>query len=127
MSQKPLFYEDWKEACRAAVQDSGHSWKDVAHHLRPDLKLDSAYAWLKACLRDDGDQKLDFGQVLALMRYCNQFDPLYHACDELSHDRPAPRAPQDELATLQRQYIAAAGDLKKLVDRIERAQLKVVS
>lgn len=127
MKQKPLFYEDWKASFRRAIEDSGKGWKEVAHHLRPDLKMDSAYAWLRACLRDDGDQKLDFGQGLALMRFCGQYDPLYHLCDETMHERPAVRAPEDEIAALQRAYIAAAGDMRQLVERIERAQSKVGS
>lgn len=118
--QKPLFYDGWKDAFRRAIEDSGRSWKEVAHHLRPDMKIDSAYAWLKACLKDDGDQKLDFGQGIALMNFCGQFDPLYHICDETSHDRPAQRAPEDARAELQREYIAAMHDMERLVERMER-------
>ena len=125
--QKPLFYDDWRDALRTAIRDSGKPWKEVALHLWPDMKMDSAYARLKSCLGESGDQKLDFGQAIALMRFCGQYDALYHACDELDHDRPAIRAPQDEMAELMRDYIRAAESMKRTAERIERVQMRAVS
>lgn len=119
--QYPLFYDGWKDAHRRAIEDSGKGWKAVASHLRPDLKMDSAYAWLRACLKDDGDQKLDFGQSIALMRFCGHYDPLHHACDELDHLRPSLRPVEDEIAALQRACIESTEEQRRLVERLERA------
>ena len=61
------------------------------------------------------------------MRFCGQYDALYHACDELNHDRPLARAPEDEMAALMREYIAAAGVQKRIAERIERIQIRAAS
>lgn len=127
MKQKPLFYDDWKDALRACIQDSGKEWKQVAHHLWPSMKMDSAYAKLKACLKDGGDEKLDVGEAMELMRFCGEFDLLYHLADELSHDRPAARAPLDKHAELQREYIKAVEQMKKLTEQMARSQVRVAS
>ena len=63
MNQKPLFYDDWKDSFRNLIEDSGKSYKDCANFLWPDMKLESAYARLKDCLKAGGDQKLDWGQA----------------------------------------------------------------
>lgn len=127
MKQKPLFYDDWKDAIRACISDSGKEWKQVAHHLWPSMKMDSAYAKLKNCLSETGDEKLGVGEAIEIMRFCGEFDLLYHLADETSHDRPATRAPQDEMAELQRAYIRAAAEIKKVSERIERVQVRAAS
>lgn len=123
MKQKPLFYDDWRDALRAAISDSGKEWKQVANHLWPSMKMDSAYAKLKNCLSDVGDEKLGVGEALEIMRFCGEFDLLYYLADETSHDRPATRAPIDEMAELQREYIASARELKRIAERIERVRV----
>jgi hypothetical protein len=127
MKQKPLFYDDWKDALRACIQDSGKEWKQVAHHLWPSMKMDSAYAKLKNCLGESGDEKLGVGEALEIMRFCGEYDLLYHLADETSHDRPAQRAAIDKQAELQREYIKAVAAMKKLTDQMARTQLQVAS
>lgn len=127
MKQKPLFYDDWRDALRACIQDSGREWKQVASHLWPSMKLDSAYAKLKHCLSETGDEKLGVGEALEIMRFCDEYDLLYHLADETSHDRPAQRAPRDQEAELQREYIKAVEQMKKLTEQMTRVQLRAAS
>lgn len=127
MKQKPLFYDDWREALAACIQDSGKEWKQVANHLWPSMKMDSAYAKLKNCLKNDGDEKLGVGEALEIMRFCGEFDLLYHLADETSHDRPATRAPRDQEAELQREYIRMAERMLKLHEQMQRTALRAAS
>lgn len=63
MNQK-LFYTDEYEALNLMISHSGKEFKEVAAFLFPHMKPQSAYAKLKACLREDGDERLTFGQIL---------------------------------------------------------------
>jgi len=115
-----LFYEDEIEALGLMLANSGKKHKDLAHHLWPDLSIDSAYAKLKACLSPTGDQRLRFGQVIAAMKFCGEFDPLYYACDETLHARPPRIAPEDEEVKLVEAINGAATVLKKAMAALER-------
>lgn len=57
------------------ISNSGRPMKEVACHLFPHMKPDSAYARLKACLNEDGDQRLSFGQIIAAQNFCECYDP----------------------------------------------------
>lgn len=127
MKQKPLFYDDWRDALRACIQDSGKEWKQVAHHLWPSMKMDSAYAKLKHCLAETGDEKLGVGEALEIMRFCGEFDLLYFLADETCHDRPTQRAPEDTAAELQREYIRMAEKMLKLHEQMQRVQVRAAS
>lgn len=124
MKQKPLFYDDWRDALRHAITASGKEYKQVAHHLWPSMKMDSAYAKLKHCLEGTGGEKLGVGEAIEIMRFCGEYDLLYHIADETHHDRPAQRAPEDAQAELQRQYIRAAEEMKRIAERIERGLMR---
>ncbi|MGI4815865.1 MAG: hypothetical protein ACRYG5_09910 [Janthinobacterium lividum] len=102
-----LWYDDEYEALQLMVSNSGKSVKEIATFLWPDMKPESAYAKLKACLNPKGDEDLRFGQVIALMKFCNSFDPLYYVCDDTLHARPDRKTPEDESV--------------KLVETIERS------
>lgn len=115
-----LFYDDEYDAINQMVAHSEKSPKECACHLRPDLKPDSAYAWFKACCNPQGDQRFRFGHLLALMRFCGQYDLLYYACDELSHARPAIVSQEDELVRLLRRYTEIGQELARLQPRIEK-------
>jgi hypothetical protein len=80
----------------------------------------SAYARLKNCLNPDRDEHLTFGQVLAVMRFCDRYDPLYFACDQLSHDRPKQITKEDELTALLRLYLEAKKTTDHLGPQIEK-------
>lgn len=109
-----LFYEDEFEAIREAIASSEREFKEVAMHLWPSRKPESAYARLRACLNDQKDERLTFGEIVEICRFCDRFDPLYFMCAQLSHEKPKQAAKEDELARLLREYLEA----KKLTDRI---------
>ena len=119
MAQKPLFYDDWKEAVSHAITDSGREFKDVALELwGKSLKPGTAYAKLKACLDENGDEKLGVGELLALMQYCGQYDPLYHLCDETFHARPAQITYDEEALSLEREIAAGLKRQNALLERL---------
>jgi hypothetical protein len=117
-----LFYDDEFDAITQAVNDSGKSWKEVAAHVFPDMKPESAYARLKACANPTGDQRLTFGQVVRLMRFCECYDPLMYACDETLHARPDRKAPEDEELKLAEVVKSAAGTMERAMRALERVQ-----
>ncbi len=124
-----LFYDDEFDALQQMIAASNRTFKDCATFLWPDLKPESAYARLKACVNPHGDQNLKFGQIVSLARYCGRFDALYYMADELAHARPGPINPRDELAELQRRYIEAvhlARDVADKMERLARAPLQAV-
>ena len=54
-------------------------------HLWPHMKPESAYAKLKACVSAAGDERLSFGQVLALIRFCGQYERIVETIDNAAH------------------------------------------
>ena len=113
-----LYYEDGREALRHVIEN-GQGYKPTAHHLWPSMNPDSAYARLKACAKPDGDQKLEFDEILLVMAFNNRFDVLMHACDTCLHDRPPQRAPADRQAELIVQFNESVADLKSLAEQIQ--------
>lgn len=120
--QSKLFYDDEFEALQMMCANSGKQLKEVAQHLWPDMKLESAYAKLKACLNPKGDENLKFSQVLELMRFTGCYDPLYYACDETMHARPDRKAPEDDVVKLSETIQSAADVLVKATAALERIQ-----
>jgi hypothetical protein len=118
--QTKLFYEDEDESLQWMVSGSGKSIKDIAQFLWPEMKPESAYAKLKACLNPKGDEHLRFGQVIALMKFCNLFDPLYYACDDTLHARPDRKLPEDESVKLVETIERSTDTLHKAIMALER-------
>lgn len=120
--QTKLFYEDEYEALNMMVSNSSRSAKELAGYLFPHLKLDSAYARLKACLNPDKDERLTFGQIIAAMKFCEQYDPLMFACDETMHARPARKAVKDEEVRLVEMVNGAAHTLERAMRELKLLQ-----
>lgn len=120
--QTKLFFEDEHEALQLMVSNSGKSIKEIACFLWPDMKPESAYAKLKACLNPKGDENFRFGQVIALMKFCNSYEPLEYACDETMHARPDRKAPEDDMIKLSETIQGAADVLAKATAALERLQ-----
>lgn len=93
-------YDDEYDALAQMVANSSKSAKELAVFLFPHLKMDSAYARLKACLNPEKDERLTFGQILAAMRFCGTYDPLMYACDETLHARPDRKTTEDQVARI---------------------------
>ena len=124
VGNQKLFYDDEVDALGQMLANSEKTHKELAHHLWPDLAIDTAYAKLKACLSPTGDQRLRFGQVIAAMKFCGQYDPLYHACDETLHQRPARVAPEDEEVKLVEAIHDAATVMNKAMAALERLRTR---
>lgn len=123
-------FDSAEEATAAAIASSDREFKDVAHALFPDLKPQTAYAKLKDMLgrKDERDSTLSADQHIFIANYVQRYHYLQYVASRCHHSMPHPVAPQDELADLQRQFIAAAESLQRLAPKIEKAEhrLKVV-
>ena len=119
-----LFYDDEFDAIATAIGNSGKKFGDVAIYMFPDMKAESAYARLKACVSPLGDQRLTFGQVVRLMSYCECYDPLYHACDETLHARPDRKAPEDEAVKLAEVINNAANTMERAMKAMNHLQAR---
>lgn len=119
-----LFYDDEFDAIATAIGDSGKSFKDVAAHMFPDMKVESAYARLKACCNPTGDQRLTFGQVVRLMHFCESYDPLLYACDDTLHARPDRKAAEDEAVKLVEVINSAAHTMNRAMKAIDQLKAR---
>lgn len=117
-----MFYEDSDEALALMVSNSGKSIKEIANFLWPEMKAESAYAKLKACLNPKGDENFRFNQVIALMKFCNSYEPLEFICDETMHARPDRKVPEDDIVRLSETIQSAADVLAKATIALERIQ-----
>ncbi|WP_429268862.1 hypothetical protein [Paraburkholderia sp. EB58] len=117
-----MFYEDSHEALQLMVSNSGKTIKEIAAFLWPEMKPESAYAKLKACLNPKGDENFRFEQVIALMRFCNSYEPLEYTCDETMHARPDRKVPEDDIVKLSETIQTAADVLAKATAALDRIQ-----
>ena len=116
-----LFYDDECDALAQTIANSERSFKECAAFLFPHLKPESQYARLKNCIRaDKPDESLSFSQIIALCKFCSQADALHFMADELNHERPSPRAPEDEAKVLQQEFIAGVKRLEAIGAKLER-------
>jgi hypothetical protein len=120
-----LFYDDEFHPIRAAIED-GKGYKETAAHLWPSMKIESAYARLKACTNASGDQRLRFGEIVEVMRFNQRFDPLMYACDETFHHRPLPKAPEDEEAKLVSVIESASATTERALKALEALRRREV-
>ena len=110
-----LFYDDEFDALAQTISNSDREFKQVAAYLFPHLKAESQYARLKNCLNPAHDERLSFGQIVAMCKFCGRQDALYFLCDELNHERPKAISPADKQAELMREF-------NRHVDKLERIQ-----
>ena len=122
MNTGRLFYEDEFDALQCMVGESGKGFKACAAFLWPDLKPETGYAKLKDCLNANGSEKLKFGQVLALMTFCERYDPLLYLCDETLHARPDRKTVDDESVKLVEVIGAASSTLNKALAQLAKLQ-----
>lgn len=122
-----LFYEDEYDALAQTIANGDKAFKECAAFLFPHLKPPSQYARLKNCVSaEKPDENLTQGQIIALCKFCGAYDALHHMADELEHERPVKRAPEDELAVLIRQYLEHKKAGQTLEPRIEERMAKLV-
>lgn len=121
-----LFYEDEFDALATMIGNSNKTVKQCASFLSPDMKPDSAYAKLKNQLSQSGDEELKFRQVIALMKFCEAYDPLMYACDETLHGCPDRKAPADEEVRLVEAINGAAEVMTKAMRQLEQLQSRAI-
>lgn len=126
MSQLELIHESIRDAIRSAIQALG-GVKKVASQLRPAWEPDRAQKWLSNALDEHRPEKLELEDVVWVLRSAKHVG--YHAAmgyfaAECEY-QATPVEPEDELARLQREYIAAVKQLSLLTPKIEEARLRV--
>jgi hypothetical protein len=96
--------------------------KQIAPRLWPDKTIDDARRLLCDCLNDERPAKLDLSQVLFILRLAKDHgvhEGMHFVADSVGYSRPTPVEPEDERATLQREYIEAARQMAKVAQRME--------
>lgn len=118
--------EDVYAALRMMVSQSNKTTVQLAAYLFPHLKYDSANARLYGCFsRDLGKrEELTIEQLLAAMKFCDCYLPLYWLSDETGHHRPDRKAVEDEEFKLAKAITDAAAVLKAAMDQLEKHKSK---
>ena len=121
-SQIPLFYDSYEDAIRSTVLALG-GFKKVGALLWPAVPADDAGRKLAHCLNLEKREKLDLGE-LALIRKAARQAGVHmlaaHEMREAGYAEPAPLAPEDEHAQLQREFITAVKALDSIQSRMAR-------
>lgn len=115
-------YADEYDALQRMIAASNRTLKECAAHLYPHHKPETAYARLKTKLDPNGTEQFKFYEVVALMVFCERFDPLFYICDETLHHRPERRASEDEQARLVTAISQASETLQAAMRQLERLQ-----
>jgi len=120
MNSERLFYEDEHDALQTMQARSGKTVKQCSAYLWPDMKPESAYAKFKDCLDRKGSEQFKWTQVIALMKFCERYDPLYYQCDETLHARPDRKTVEDQSVKLVETINSAAQVMSKAMAQLER-------
>lgn len=121
--QNTLFSEDIYSALRACVAALGGN-KKVGSELFPEKPIDKAAEYLSSCLSHERHEKLSLDQFMWIVRKARAINchvAMFYICDDANYERPKPVEPEEELADLQRQLHATAGQLSDLMARFEHA------
>lgn len=122
MDQEPLFFEDIYDALRHAVHRLGGA-KIVGASLFPEKMPDKAAEYLLACLNRDRAEKLSMEHFLWIRREARKVGCHVIAAFEnqdSGYAPPQPVEPQDEVAELQRQFMANVQSSGRIAQRMEQ-------
>lgn len=112
------------EALVTCVKACGGS-KQVACLLWPEKAPDSAQRLLLDCLNDDRAAHLSPDHVMLVLKLARAkgcHAGFYFMAETLGYTQPTPIEPRDEVAELQRQFVAATQAMAAMVQRMERLQ-----
>lgn len=121
MNQQSLFHETLTEALQDCIRALGGA-KAVGHAMRPEKSIDDARRWLLDTLNPDRAEKLAPDQVLWILKESRKVGchaAMAYIARECGYADPQPIEPEDERATLQREYIAAVKTLSAIQTRLE--------
>lgn len=127
MDQPALFHESLLDALRDCVRALGEP-KIVGQAMRPEKSQDDARTWLLNCLNPDRPEKFDPEQIMWLLREARKVNchaAFVYMARECGYADPRPIEPEDERAALQREFVTATADMKRLFSRMERAGLRI--
>lgn len=118
--------ESLNDALIECVKACGGS-KTVGVALWPAKGVEAAQRQLLACLNPERNEKLGPDEVLHLLRLARErgcHAGMHYLAEALSYAEPVPIEPQDELADLLRQYLAAREERGRKDARLERLLLQ---
>lgn len=116
-----LFHESWADALREVIATCGGA-KQVAAKLWPEKTPDAAHRLLLDCLNETRPERLDPDRlrlVLRIGRDRNCHAAVNWLMRDLGYEDVRQVEPADEVATLMRDYIAAAKSMQGIAERIE--------
>lgn len=122
MMQAALWHEDIYEALGTDIQALGGN-KKVGAMLWPEKSPDKAGEHLANCLNRTRHEKLDPEQVLFVIRKARgvgSYAAIWYMAEFGNFTRPEPIEPEDRKAKLQREYIEAAKEMRRIAEDIER-------
>lgn len=124
MQESFPIYESAEEATAAAIGSSGKTFKAVAMELwpAPARKPATAYARLKKCLNEDGDEHLTADEHMAIARITDQFHCLHYLCNEAGFERPRRMNREQQTADMQTQILGQMEQLRRKFDKLEALQ-----
>lgn len=99
--------------------------KRVAKALWPEFSVEPAQRRLDHCFDPDRREKLSLEQVELILRMARDADvhvPMNYLTDSLSYERTRPVSPESETERLQRAFIDAVRDSKRIAAQLEKMQ-----
>lgn len=120
-----LWFDDIYGALRGFVSFAGGS-KVVGPLVFP-AKGEKAAAWLDDCLNPERPAKLAPEELVHMVKLARErgFHGLMCFIGDEADYEVKPKEPKDELASLYSQFVESVGEVKKLSERIERAQSRL--
>lgn len=124
--QTSLFHESLSDALKDIIQAAGGS-KSVACKLWPEKAPDSAHRTLLDALNENRPEKLSPEQVLFLLRIGREVgchSGINYMTREAGYADAQPIEPEDEKASLMREFIAAQKSMSLIAERLNGVGLK---
>lgn len=124
MQERQLWFETFIQALDEDIRALGGR-KAVALLLRPELETKpiDAHNWINDCLNPERRQRFSDEQIRAIIRRAREaksFAAINFWCEDCGFDKPKPLNPADEAGELQRRIETNLGELRGLVQRLER-------
>lgn len=122
--QYALIHESITDALREIVQALGGT-KTVGVLMRPEKSADEAGKWVKDCLNPERRESFHPEQLVWLLREARRVGchaAMTYLARECGYADPQPIDPVDERAALQRAFVDAVAQQKRLLERLERLE-----